>query len=67
MDGKGKIIMWAILAKPACACEELDTVRLQVFSLSKPRHRSEFFKQVGWTLLEKVRDKYGPMELKLGS
>ncbi|WYZ39670.1 hypothetical protein EsH8_IV_000011 [Colletotrichum jinshuiense] len=49
VDRKGKIVGRAIWATPACACEELETVRLQMPALPKPRPRSEFCEQLGWT------------------
>lgn len=49
VDGKGKIVGRAIWATPACACEELETVRLRMPALPKPRPRAEFWERLGWT------------------
>lgn len=48
VNDKGRIVGRAIWATPACACKALETVRLQMPSLPKPRPRSQFCERLGW-------------------
>lgn len=48
VDNTGRIVGRAVWATPACACEELGTVRLRMPALPKPRPRSEFCERLGW-------------------
>ncbi|KAF3800686.1 hypothetical protein GCG54_00003585 [Colletotrichum gloeosporioides] len=49
VDEEGRIVGRAVWATPACPCEEMEIVRLQMPALPMPRPRSEFCEWLGWT------------------
>lgn len=49
VDEEGCIVGRAVWATPACPCEEMEIVRLQMPNLPRPRPRSEFCEWLGWS------------------
>lgn len=49
VDEQRRIVGRTVWATPACPCEEMEIVRLQMPTLPRPRPRSEFCELLGWT------------------